>query len=329
MRPHHDHQQHIGFLLLPNYSMVAFSNALEPLRVANRLAESQLYRWSIITPEGKPVRASNSLHLQPNGSINDHWQFNLLLVCTGVDVHTVSNPEITQFLRRYANTKKPLGAVCTGSYVLARAGLLNGYRCTTHWENIASMREQYPNSIVSAELYEIDRDRYTCSGGTAPLDMMLQLIKRDHGAKLAAEISEYFVCDRIRDHHDRQRIPLKVQIGTGQPKLIEAVAIMEANIEEPISLDEIGHHVGISRRQLERLFQKHLQCVPTRYYLELRLRRARELINQTSKSIVDIAFACGFVSAPHFSKCYRDMFGLPPREERRQQLKRTPPHTNN
>ena len=204
--------------------------------------------------------------------------------------------------------KSALGALCTGSYLLARAELLNGYRCTIHWENLASLREEYPRLIISSELFEVDRDRYTCSGGTAPLDMMLHLIARQQDQPLAAAISEEFLCERIRGRHDRQRIPLRLRLGTSQPKLIEAVALMEANLEEPMSPDELALHVGLSRRQLERLFQKYLSCVPTRYYLELRLARARQLLLQTTMSIVDVAFACGFVSAPHFSKCYRDFF---------------------
>ena len=182
---------------------------------------------------------------------------------------------------------------------------------------MASLREEFPEVIVSPELFEIDRDRYTSSGGTAPLDMMLNLIHRQHGSHLAVAISEEFICERIRGRNDRQRVPLRLHLGTSQPKLVEAVSLMEANLEEPMNLDEIARHVRLSRRQLERLFQKHLHCVPTRYYLELRLARARQLLLQTPMTIVDVAFACGFVSAPHFSKCYRDYFGFPPRDERR------------
>ena len=209
--------------------------------------------------------------------------------------------------------------MCTGAYLLARAGLLDGYRCTIHWENIASLREEFPAVIVSDDLFVIDRDRITSAGGQAATDMMLKLIEQRHGNAIAAHVSEQMLCDRMRGTSDRQRIPLHLSIGTNQPKLTEAVTLMEANIEEPISLDELSNYVGISRRQLERLFQKHLNCVPTRYYLNLRLNRARLLLLQTSKSIVEIALACGFISAPHFSKCYRDLFGIPPRDERRRQ----------
>lgn len=305
-----------GFLLAPNFSMIAFTSAVEPLRMANQLTGKTLYRWHVITTDGEPVAASNGLRIVPDAAIGENPNLDALFVCGGNHVQRACTKELLSWLRKQANRKVPLGAVCTGSYLLAKAGLLDGYRSTIHWENLASVREEFPGLIVSSELFEIDRNRYTCSGGVAPLDMMLHLITQRHGKELAARISEEFICERIRGRNDRQRIPLKLRLGTSQPKLVEAVALMEANIEEPMGPDELARHVGLSRRQLERLFQKYLNCVPTRYYLELRLARARQLLLQTNMSIVDIAFACGFVSAPHFSKCYRDFFGLPPRDER-------------
>lgn len=297
--------------------MLAFTSAVEPLRMANRLRGRNLYHWQVVTVNGDTIAASNGLRIEPDCAISDVGPISILFVCGGVHIHQTCDKALLLRLHKLVQKKVRLGALCTGSYLLARADLLNGYRCTIHWENIASMREEFPRAIVSSELFEIDGDRYTCSGGTAPLDMMLHLIGKQHGADLAAEISEQFVCERIRGRNDRQRIPLQLRLGTGQPKLVEAVSLMEANLEEPMSLDELAQHVGLSRRQLERLFQKHLSCVPTRYYLELRLAQARQLLLQTGMSVVDVAFACGFVSAPHFSKCYRDFFGIPPRDERR------------
>ncbi|MDH3689524.1 MAG: GlxA family transcriptional regulator [Gammaproteobacteria bacterium] len=306
-----------GFLLVPDFSMIAFASAIEPLRMANRLSGQILYEWVIVSADGQPVASSNGLEITPSCSIAECATIDTLFVCGGVDVDRAAGKSLLFWLRKVASRKIAMGSLCTGTHLLARANLLDGYRCTIHWENMASLREEYPRVIVSAELFEIDRDRYTCSGGTAPLDMMLNLIREHHGAELAAAISEEFICERIRGRNDRQRIPLKSHLGTGQPKLVEAVSLMESNLEEPMSLDELAQHVSLSRRQLERLFQKHLKCVPTRYYLELRLTRARQLLLQTSKSIVDVALSCGFVSAPHFSKCYRDFFGIPPRDERR------------
>ena len=309
--------QQIGFLLIPNFSMLAFSAALEPLRMANRLSKQALYAWTTVSVAGNPIVASNGIVLNPDCAAADLGQLDYLFVCSGEHVHETCDRALLFLLRKFARKKLVLGAICTGSYILAKADLLDGYRCTIHWENMASMREEFPQAIVSSELFELDRDRVTCSGGTAPLDMMLTIINREHGGGLAVEVSEEFICERIRGRNDRQRIPLRLHLGTSQPKLVEAVSLMEANLEEPMSLDELAKHVGLSRRQLERLFQKHLNCVPTRYYLELRLARARQLLLQTTMSIVDVAFACGFVSAPHFSKCYRDYFGVPPRDERR------------
>jgi transcriptional regulator GlxA family with amidase domain len=307
----------IVFLLIPNYSMIAFSCAIEPLRMANWLTGKLLYEPVIASSGGQPVAASNGLSLAPCVDLDDIRHADIVFVCGGIDPDTSLVPRIKPALKELSRKKAALGGICTGSYLLAKAGLLNGYRCTIHWESINAMYDEFPQLVVSSDLFELDRDRFTCSGGSAPLDMMLTLIGRTHGGELATSIAEMFVCERIRGIHDRQRIPLKQRFGASQPKLIEAVELMEANIEEPMSLDELSSHVGISRRQLERLFQKHLNCVPTRYYLELRLRRARELLLRSSKSIVDIAFSCGFVSAPHFSKCYRDFFKISPREERR------------
>ncbi len=310
--------EHLGFLQVPNYSMIAFSSAIEPLRMANRVADRELYRWSVCTIDGLPEKASNGLEITPDNSIEDIGEIGVLFVCGGADIADTWSKQLQFSLRRVAKRNNiKLGALCTGSYLLARAGLLNGYKCTIHWENIASLREEFPEVRVTDDLFLFDRDRITCAGGQASLDMMLKLIHDRHGNKLVTHISEQFMCERIRSSDDRQRIPLHLALGSNQPKLTEAVILMEANTEEPISLDELSNYVGISRRQLERLFQKHLNCVPTRYYLNLRLNRARLLLLQTSKSIVDIALACGFISAPHFSKCYRDLFGIPPRDERR------------
>jgi len=308
----------IGFLLVADFSLIAFSSAFDALRMANRMREQKIYEWRVLTFDGQPISSSSGLTITPDGDVSSAAGLDILFVCAGDNVHLAADKPLLFWLRKLAQKKIGLGAMCTGSYLLARAGLLDGYRCTIHWENMASMREEFPNAIISQELFEIDRERYTCSGGTAPLDMMLNIISRHHGAQLAVAISEEFICERIRGRHDRQRVPLRLHLGTSQPKLMEAVALMEANPEEPMSLDELAQHVRLSRRQLERLFQKYLSCVPTRYYLELRLAKARQLLLQTSMSIVAVAFASGFVSAPHFSKCYRDFYGIPPRDERRQ-----------
>lgn len=306
-----------NFLVVPNFTLMAYSSAVEPLRMANKLSGRELYKWNTITLNGLPTPSSSGVAIPGDFSAGDDLPEGALLVCGGVEIHRSNTSELQAWLKKAAKKFSPLGALCTGSFLLAESQLLDGYRCTIHWEHIATLRETHPNLVVSQELFEVDRDRYTCAGGVASMDMMLHLIRRQQGSELSAAISEQLICDRIRDKNDRQRIPLRHRLGTGQPKLLEAVSLMEANIEEPMALDELSRHIGLSRRQLERLFKTYLDCVPTRYYLQLRLERARQLLLQTSMPVVDIALACGFISAPHFSKCYRLIFGIPPREDRR------------
>lgn len=309
---HHNY----GFLLLDNYSAIAFTLAVETLRLANRELGRDAYSWKIITLSDEPVRSSGNIQILADDTINN-CEVDTLFVCGGVRIEETWSKPLMMNLKKLARLKVNIGSLCTGAYVLARSGLLDDYKATIHWENLASVREEFPRVNFTHDLFQLDRGRFTCAGGTASIDMMLGLIRNDFGAELSCRISELLICDRVRGNNDRQRTPLRMHLGTSQPKLTEAVTLMEANIEEPMSLDELSGYVGISRRQLERLFKKYLNCVPTRYYLELRLTRARQLLLQTNKSIVDVALACGFISSPHFSKCYRDFFGIPPRDERR------------
>ncbi|MGY2341033.1 choline metabolism transcriptional regulator GbdR [Pseudomonas sp. SDO5532_S415] len=306
----------VGFLLLDQFTLISLSCAVEPLRMANQLSGQELYRWHTFSPGGHPVWASDGVPITPDASWDEPWVADTVIVCGGVGIQSVVTREHITWLKALARQSRRLGGICTGSWALAKAGLLDGYECSVHWEFLAAMQEAFPRVSMSASLFTLDRNRFTSSGGTAPMDMMLHLIGRDHGRALSAAISEMFVYERIRNERDHQRIPLKHVLGTHQPKLQEIVALMEANLEEPIDLDNLADYVDLSRRQLERLFQKYLNCTPSRYYLRLRLIRARQLLKQTSMSLIELATVCGFVSTPHFSKCYREYFGVPPSDER-------------
>ena len=308
---------HVSFLMLPEYTLSAFSNAIGILRMANRLTDRALYTWTVHSLDGQRVISSAGLELTIDGSLVDATDANILMVCGGYSVKKYCNKLLTDGLRKIAKRKIPIGGIDTGTYALAVAGLLDGYRCTIHWENLSSLREEFPRLEISSSLFVIDRDRYTCSGGISSIDLMLNLIASIHGHQLVQEISEQFTCDRVRTEKDAQRAPLKYLIGASQPRLVDAVTLMESNIEEPLTLDEVADYVGISRRQLERLFNRYLHCAPSRYYLELRLSRARLLLLQTSIAVIDVAISCGFSTAPHFSKCYSDLYGKPPSAERR------------
>ena len=306
-----------AFLTLPNYSLIAVTNALEVLRMANRVAGRDIYEWSIASLDGRPVPASSGLELTPTVALDKIGKVEILFVCGGIDVReAVSNPLLAA-LRRLGERRVGLGALCTGGYALARAGLLDNYRATIHWENLPALREEFPRVQLNDQVFSIDRDRFTASGGTAPLDLMLNLIQLKHGLRISQQVSEQFVLERVRSDRDRQYVPLRAQVGSSHGNMIRVAQLMEENIEKPLSLERIAHSTGLSRRQIERLFRRHLDCVPKRFYLEMRLRRARELLLQTAMPIMDVTTSCGFKSPPHFSRCYRAQFGYPPSEERR------------
>jgi transcriptional regulator GlxA family with amidase domain len=314
--PPSEQPQRIGLFVVPQFAMMGFSSAIEPLRSANRLSGRPLYSWHIISRDGQPVMASNGISVLPERSIAEAPNFSSLIVCAGLDAHLYRDKPVFNWLRRLDRQGIAIGAISLGSYVLAKAGLLDGYRCTIHWENLEAFFEEHPQLQITGELFEIDRNRFTCSGGIAALDMMLHLITLQHGHALAAAVSDQFIHERIRDRHDRQRMGLPARLGVRHPKLLAVIKRMEESLEEPITRARLAAGVSLSNRQLERLFRRYLGRTPTRYYLELRLQRARMLLQQTDMPVLDVALASGFVSASHFSKCYRELFDKTPRAER-------------
>jgi len=238
----------------------------------------------------------------------------LFLIADAPQQHAA--PALAQALKQLLRSGCVIGAISAGVYPLAYLGLLDGYRAAVHWRWHDDFSERFPKVILTSHLFDWDRDRLTASGGLTVLDMLLALLAHEQGAELAGAVSEELVVERIREGGERQRIPLQNRIGSSHPKLTQAVLLMEANIEEPLTTDEIARHVCVSRRQLERIFKQYLGRVPSQYYLELRLNKARQLLVQTSKSIIQIGLSCGFSSGPHFSSAYRNFFGATPREDR-------------
>ena len=277
--------------------MLAFASAIEPLRAANRMSGDTLFSWIVASPDGMQSRASNHVKTEVDGDSTILADCHIVFVCAGLDVKAQSDKSILNMLRRLDRQGAVIGAICTGTYLMAAAGLLDDRRCTIHWENIDGLAEEFPLLEITNELFEIDDTRITCSGGTASLDMILYMIGQIHGQTLAAQVSDQFIHDRIRDPSDRQRMELRSRLGVSHPKLLAVVDYMEQGLEEPLSQTELAQKANLSTRQLERLFRKYLSTTPTRYYLNLRLARARHLLRQTSMSILSIALACGFVSA--------------------------------
>ena len=313
----------IVFLLIPDFSMIAFATAIEPLRLANRMLGYESYRWRLASADGKPVSASNGVLIAVNSSLDEERRMlmgadkpSMIFVCSGINVEKYANKSVFGFLREEYHRGVSVGGLCTGAYILANAGLLAGKRCAIHWENLPGFSESFPKANVFADLFEVDSNIYTCAGGTAALDMMVKLIGDDHDENLVNRVCEQALTDRVRNPQDRQRLPLRARLGVQNSKVLTIIELMEANLSEPLSQIDIADDVGLSRRQIERLFRHEMGRSPARYYLEIRLDRARHLLIQSSLPVVEVAVACGFVSASHFSKCYRELYERSPQQER-------------
>lgn len=317
MNNKHNKRYRYGFILLHHFSMLPMTSAVEVMRMANQQLGYQAYEWQFISMTGQSVKASDGIQVAADLSMQESLNhFDCLFVCGGIDVEHYCPLSVLNRLRDLDQQGIALGALCTGAYVLAKAGLLDGRRCTVQWEYMDLLREEYPNANLEPSLFVLDRDRITCAGGTAPLDMMMNLINHQFSPQVSAAISEIFIADRIRTERDHQKTPIRGVSGSSYVILKDSIALMESNIEEPIPLDEIASYVQTSRRQLERLFKKYLGRTPSNHYLYLRLMKARKLLIHTTMSITEVGLACGFVTSPHFSRSYRTFFSVTPTRER-------------
>jgi transcriptional regulator GlxA family with amidase domain len=313
--------QRLGFLLLPRFSLLALGGAVDVLAAANEVLEENAYRSIMLSLDGAAVRAACGSQVMPAQALADATELDGLFVVSDLplpeplrDGHT----PLHQRLRELAAAGRLLGGIGTGAAVLAQAGVLNGHRATLHWALGPQLAEAHAQVVVSSNVHEIDRGRLSCTGGTASLDMMVAWLGQRHGERVAQALLAHFGLERLRGADERQRAPVAARAGLASAKLTEAVSLMEANLGEPLPTEDIAQLVGVSRRQLERLFKQHLDALPSRYYAELRLARARRLLQQTSQSILQIGLASGFSSGSHFSNAYRARFGRTPREERSQ-----------
>ncbi|MFI0471943.1 GlxA family transcriptional regulator [Halomonas sp. HMF6819] len=305
-----------GVLLLPGFSLLSHACLVEPLLLANQLSGQRRYQVVSLGLEKGSVRSAAALSAEVEFGLNDGTEaFDCVFIAAPSPLPYPLGAALVGWLRALPS-KTALGGLAGGSEVLARCGLLDGYRATLPWQRFAALSQAYPAVTFTQTLFEIDRDRLSAAGGTAALDMALTLIRRELGAELAQRVSEQFAYERVRTADEPQHVPLRSRLGHAPQSLVDAVALMEANIEEPFSTLELAEHLGVSRRQLERLFKKYLQAVPSRYYLDLRLQAGRSRLRESDQPIGEIALAVGFSSGAHFSTAYRNHFGLTPREER-------------
>jgi AraC family carnitine catabolism transcriptional activator len=308
--------QDFNFLLLPGFSALGFISAIEPLRVANRF-RGELYRWRVLSMDGGAVLASNGMSVNADGALEPLAKGATLLVVAGFEPLAAFDGALRDWLRRLDREGVTLGGIDTGSFVLAEAGLLERHRVALHWEALDAFRESYPALSASQELFETDSARITCAGGTACIDLMLDLIGQAHGSELAIQVSEQFVVGRIRPRKDHQRMEIASRYGINNKKLVQVIGEMEQHTEPPLSTLQLAELAKVTRRQLERLFRLHLDDTPSNFYLRLRLEKARQLLRQTQMSVLEVSIACGFDSPSYFTRSYRARFACCPREDRR------------
>ncbi|MCP5086284.1 MAG: GlxA family transcriptional regulator [Rhodobacteraceae bacterium] len=304
------------FLLLDQFSMVPFASALDALRIANRYTREPTFSWKLAGEGGETAICSNGTQIILDVGLEEISRGDTILVCGGLEVNKASTKPVLNWLRREARKGVSIGGLCTGAYTMAKAGLLDGKKCTIHWENYDSFLEEFDKADLSKSVYVIDGNRYTSAGGTSSLDLLLTLIATLREEDMANWVADQLLHTNIRTERDEQRLSIPTRIGVRHPKLSTVIQMMEANIEEPVSPSILARDVGMSTRQLERLFSRYLNRSPKRYYMELRLQKARNLLMQTEMSVINVALACGFASPSHFSKCYRTQYDTTPYRER-------------
>ncbi len=309
-------QRRFVFLLLDRFTMLSFAGAIEPLRIANRVIGHEAYTWVLAGENGVETTCSNGASFKLDIGLGEIEREDTVLVCGGIDVQKATTKAVLNWLRREARRGVAIGGLCTGAYTVAKAGLLNGKRATIHWENQDSFIEEFEDVKLTKSVFVVDGNRMSTAGGTASIDLMLKIIAQDHGEEIANTVADQLIYSSIRTDQDVQRLSIPTRIGVRHPKLSQVIQMMEANIEDPISPAELAAHVGMSTRQLERLFRRYLTRSPKRYYMELRLQKARNLLMQTDMSVINVALACGFASPSHFSKCYRAHYQTTPYRER-------------
>ena len=305
-----------GFYLPEGFSLIALGASVDPLRIANMVVGEELFRYSIIGESLEIVRSSDGIGVAPDGKRGEQSDLDALFIVGPNPLPKALPLGVSDWLRDLARQGIALGGIDTGSYYLAKAGLLNGYRCTIHWEDQDILRETFPALVVSDRIYEVDRDRYTCSGGVSPLDMMAYLIKLVGGVGgLGTRVLEMLIADvRSKDH--RQPRALQHYLGPRDERLGEALKVMLSNVEEKIGLKEVAGLAGLSQRQMERIFQARMGKAPSQVYTEVRLQRGRQLVCRTGIEIEEIARRVGFLSASHFTSRYRELFGCTPSADR-------------
>ncbi len=314
-----DRAKRYVFLLIPGFSPLGMTCAQETLALANRFAGGtrQYYEWQVISEDGAPVQSWNGLRVGVDAGLFDLHRNDTLIVCAGVDAAAGSTRKILNWLRRETRKGIDFGALSSGTWTLAAAGLLGGKRVTTHWEYASAISETFPDVEMQDSIYMVDGRVFTCAGSASSMDLMLDRIHSDYGAELASWVADQMIYTAPRSETHSQRVSMAGRMGVRHTKLVQAIEVMRANVEDPIPPSDVAREVGLSTRQLERLFARYLNTSPKKYYLGIRLEKARNLLMQTELSLMEICVLCGFRAPSHFSKTYRKAFGVAPSRDTR------------
>lgn len=302
----------IGVLPLPGFAVLSYASTVEMLRAANLLSRQRLYEVVNIGLDALPVASSGAAQVRVDARVGDDLSLDYLFVVAGGDPMAFEHPRMMAWLGRMARKGVQMGGVSGGPVILAKAGLMAGRRMTVHWEHAAALAELSPQLLIERSLYVIDRDRVTCAGGTAPIDLMHALITRHHGAPFARLVSDWFMHTEVRPSAGPQRAGLVERVGCNVPAILDAVEMMESHVADPVTLTDLAEVAGVSPRQLNRLFSERLGRTTMRYYRDLRLEMARGLLRNAPLSVTEIALATGFANSAHFSRVYTRTYGAPP-----------------
>jgi AraC family carnitine catabolism transcriptional activator len=306
----------VVFHLVPRFSMISLYGALETLRVANRFAERK-FSWSFVSAGGEPVAASNDIPVSVSGRLADLNRPAMVVLCASYEPEQGATKPVLAAIRKLSAQKVLLAGIDTGSFILARAGALDGYRATCHWETLPGFRESFPRVVATQALFEVDRDRLTCAGGSSAIDMMLEWIRQLLGHGIAVTVADLLVHSRFAEQPSEVRIPAAARYGTTDTRILSCIAFMEEQLEEPRGVEDLAIRAGVSVRQLERLFSETLKKRPMGFYLDLRLERAERLINYSLMSIREVAVATGFSALSQFSRSFKQKYGKSPSKWRR------------
>ena len=303
----------VTFVLLADFSLIAFSSAIEPLRIANQLSGQALFEWTVLSEDGNPVTCSNGLAVQVDGALSDTPPRALVFVCGGVEPERTATRRVADWIRAQWRQGRTVGGLCTGAYALAKAGLLQGRTFTLHWENLPPFVATFPNLSPVEQLYCMDDRILTCAGGAAATDLFIEIVARNHGQKLGDAVLKMCLHGQQRPAHLQQRLSLSSTLGIRSPLLVAVIRRLETDMSAEVDLDLVARDLGSSRRNIERLFERYVGTSPKRYLNQLRLERSRALLTETDMAVRDVAETCGFASANTFAKAFTQRYGVTPR----------------